>query len=97
MAVTKENIATKKNAKNKLTQNNINTTNSKGSRSPSGHPKMMVYPTARGTKNITGDSLLIKCLEYIPPQTTSQAKYIDYNLQKKKVKQVILIITKMIS
>jgi len=86
MAVTKENIATKKNAKNKLTQNNINTTNSKGSRSPSGHPKMMVYPTARGTKNITGDSLLIKCLEYIPPQTTSQAKYrLQFAKEKGKI------------
>tara|TARA_Y100000766_G_C18887571_1_gene596669 strand:- start:788 stop:1939 length:1152 start_codon:yes stop_codon:yes gene_type:complete len=86
MAVTKENIATKKNAKNKLTQNNINTNNSKGSRSPSGHPKMMVYPTARGTKNITGDSLLIKCLEYIPPQTTSQAKYrLQFAKEKGKI------------
>jgi len=32
---------------------------------------VMVYPVARGPRSITGDTLLIKCLEYVPPQTTS--------------------------
>jgi len=75
MAVTNENKTSKKTANNKLTQNK---NNPKGGGEDFGHlshPKMMVYPSARGTRSITGDTLLIKCLEYIPPQTTSQYKY----------------------
>ena len=36
----------------------------------SGAPQKMFYPIARGSNNVTGDTLLIKCLEYIPPKTS---------------------------
>ena len=29
----------------------------------------MGYPIARGPRDITGDTLLIKCIEYVPPKT----------------------------
>jgi len=70
----KETSGKKQNANNKLNQNVSTGGGSKKARHFS-HPKMMVYPTARGPKDITGDSLLIKCFEYIPPQTTSAYKY----------------------
>ena len=64
-----ESSETKKNANNKLNQ-----TSGDSEYKPRGathHPKVMVYPVARGPRSITGDTLLIKCLEYMPPQTTS--------------------------
>ena len=70
----KETTNKKQNANNKLNQNVSTGGGSKKARHFS-HPKLMVYPTARGPKNVTGDSLLIKCFEYIPPQTTSSYKY----------------------
>ena len=39
------------------------------------HPDIMVYPAARGPNELTGDTLLIKCLEYLPPKTTSSYEY----------------------
>ena len=39
------------------------------------HPKQMVYPAARGPNELTGDTLLIKCLEYMAPKTTSSYEY----------------------
>ena len=35
----------------------------------------MGYPVARGSNELTGDTLLIKCLKYIPPTTTSSYEY----------------------
>ena len=64
-----ESSETKKNANNKLNQ-----TGNDSDYKPRGathHPKVMVYPVARGPRSITGDTLLIKCLEYVPPQTTT--------------------------
>ena len=64
-----ESSETKKTANNKLNQ-----TSGDPEYKPRGathHPKVMVYPVARGPRSITGDTLLIKCLEYMPPQTTS--------------------------
>ena len=74
MAATTNETTRKKTANNKLNQNVSTSGGSKKARHFS-HPKLMVYPTARGKGNITGDSLLIKCFEYIPPQTTSAYKY----------------------
>ena len=39
------------------------------------HPAQMVYPAARGPNELTGDTLLIKCLKYIPPKTSSSYEY----------------------
>ena len=39
------------------------------------HPKFMGYPVARGPNEITGDTLLIKCLKYIAPKTSSSYEY----------------------
>ena len=64
-----ESSESKKTANNKLNQ-----TSGDSEYKPRGathHPKVMVYPVARGPRSITGDTLLIKCLEYMPPQTTS--------------------------
>ena len=64
-----ESSESKKTANNKLNQ-----TGGDSEYKPRGathHPKVMVYPVARGPRSITGDTLLIKCLEYMPPQTTS--------------------------
>ena len=75
MAVTANDVTNKKQtANNKLNQNSSSGGNTKKDRHFS-HPKLMVYPSARGKGNITGDTLLIKCFEYIPPQTTSSLKY----------------------
>ena len=76
MAVTANDVTAnkKQNANNKLNQNSSSGGNTKKDRHFS-HPKMMVYPAARGKGSITGDTLLIKCFEYIPPQTTSSLKY----------------------
>ena len=55
-----EHSETKKNANNKLNQ-----TSGDSEYKPRGakhHPKVMVYPVARGPRSITGDTLLIKCL-----------------------------------
>ena len=64
-----EHSSTKKTANNKLNQTS-NDTEYKP-RGATHHPKVMVYPVARGPRSITGDTLLIKCLEYVPPQTTT--------------------------
>ena len=74
----KESLANSKKNDNKQTdtKNDKNTSSSKKEkREPTAHPKQMVYPVARGPNEITGDTLLIKCLEYIPPQTTSSYEY----------------------
>ena len=49
------------------------------------HPKQMVYPAARGPNELTGDTLLIKCLEYLPPKTTSSYEYTLQYATKKGV------------
>lgn len=64
-----ENSETKKNANNKLNQTGGESKYKP--REATHHPKVMVYPVARGPRSITGDTLLIKCLEYVPPQTTT--------------------------
>lgn len=64
-----EHSETKKNANNKLNQNGGDSKYKP--REATHHPKVMVYPVARGPRSITGDTLLIKCLEYVPPQTTT--------------------------
>tara|TARA_B100000945_G_C20379345_1_gene596357 strand:+ start:199 stop:1431 length:1233 start_codon:yes stop_codon:yes gene_type:complete len=68
-----ESSTTKKNANTK-NNNKLNQTGNDSDYKPRGathHPKVMVYPVARGPRSITGDTLLIKCLEYVPPQTTT--------------------------
>ena len=65
-----EHSETKKTANNKLNQTGGDSKYKP--RESKSHPKVMVYPVARGPRSVTGDTLLIKCLEYIPPQTTSQ-------------------------
>ena len=53
---------------------NSNTDNSPGNNKRTArqrvfpHPKVMGYPLSRGQKERTGDSLLIKCFEYVPSQ-----------------------------
>ena len=64
-----ENSTSKKNANNKLNQTGGESKYKP--REATHHPKVMVYPVARGPRSITGDTLLIKCLEYVPPQTTT--------------------------
>ena len=64
-----EHSETKKNANNKLNQTGGDSKYKP--REAVHHPKVMVYPVARGPRSITGDTLLIKCLEYVPPQTTT--------------------------
>ena len=64
-----EHSETKKNANNKLNQTGGESKYKP--REATHHPKVMVYPVARGPRSITGDTLLIKCLEYVPPQTTT--------------------------
>ena len=74
----KESLENSKKNDNKQTdtKNDKNTSSSKKEkREPTAHPKQMVYPVARGPNEITGDTLLIKCLEYIAPQTTSSYEY----------------------
>ena len=74
----KESLENKKKNDNKQidTKDDKNTSSStKEKREPTAHPKQMVYPVARGPNEITGDTLLIKCLEYMPPQTTSEYEY----------------------
>ena len=69
----KEQIETKKgNANNKL---NESKDRSKGKDRHFPHPKAMGYPVARGPGEQTGDTLLIKCLEYIQPETTTSYEY----------------------
>ena len=69
----KEQIETKKgNANNKL---NESKDRSKGKDRHFPHPKVMGYPVARGPGEQTGDTLLIKCLEYVPPETTTSYEY----------------------
>ena len=69
----KEQIETKKgNANNKL---NESKDRSRGKDRHFPHPKAMGYPMARGPGEQTGDTLLIKCLEYIPPETTTSYEY----------------------
>ena len=65
----------KNNLKDTETNNNKKNNKSKKTREPKSHPKYMVYPVARGPNEITGDTLQIRCLEYIPPDTTSSYQY----------------------
>ena len=73
----KESIVTEKknNLKDTETNNNKKNNKRKKTREPKSHPKYMVYPVARGPNEITGDTLQIRCLEYIPPDTTSSYQY----------------------
>ena len=64
-----ESTETKKTTNNTQTNNNRSNQKRNANRKNGGAPKKMFYPVARGMNNITGDSLLIKCLEYIPPKT----------------------------
>ena len=59
----------KNNLKDTETNNNKKNNKTKKTREPKSHPKYMVYPVARGPNEITGDTLQIRCLEYIPPDT----------------------------
>ena len=43
----------------------------------------MGYPVARGPGEETGDTLLIKCLEYLPPETTTSYEYTLSTAEKK--------------
>ena len=65
----------KNNLKDTETNNNKKNNKTKKTREPKSHPKYMVYPVARGPNEITGDTLQIRCLEYIPPDTTSSYQY----------------------
>ena len=74
----KESLANSKKNDNKQTdtKDDKNTSSSKKeTRKPTAHPKQMVYPVARGPNEITGDTLLIKCLKYIAPKTSSSYEY----------------------
>ena len=64
-----ENTETKKTTNNTQTNNNRSNQKRTANKKNGGAPQKMFYPVARGMNNITGDSLLIKCLEYIPPKT----------------------------
>ena len=84
MAVTANDVTAnkKQNANNKLNQNSSSGGNTKKDRHFS-HPKMMVYPAARGKGSITGDTLLIKCFEYIPPNSNYIEGYLLSLLPRK--------------
>ena len=46
-----------------------------GSRDLMGHPPVMAYPSAKGLRENTGDSLLIKCFKYVVPDTGIDMDY----------------------
>jgi len=73
----KESAVTEKKNNNKSVETNNNKKNNKNkkTREPKAHPKYMIYPVARGPNEITGDTLQIRCLEYVPPKTTSSYEY----------------------
>ena len=76
LGTNKEQIETKKsnanNKNNKLNENKKKSVDrSKGDDRHFPHPKVMGYPVARGPGEQTGDTLLIKCLEYVAPETTT--------------------------
>ena len=77
LGTNKEQIETKKsNANNKLNENKKKSVDrSRGDDRHFPHPKVMGYPVARGPGEQTGDTLLIKCLEYLPPETTTSYEY----------------------
>ena len=77
LGTNKEQIETKKgNANNKLNENKKKSVDrSKGDDRHFPHPKVMGYPVARGPGEQTGDTLLIKCLEYVAPETTTSYEY----------------------
>ena len=45
------------------------------SRDLMGHPPVMAYPSAKGLRENTGDSLLIKCFKYVVPDTGIDMDY----------------------
>ena len=71
-----ESIETKKITNNKLTGKK--TANSASGTKRGGAPSKMFYPIARGGNNITGDTLLIKCIEYKPPGTGIKGDTVVY-------------------
>ena len=81
----KESIETKKENvnKNTNTKNDKKNTGTKSKPRHMSHPDVMGYPVARGPNEMTGDSLLIKCLKYIPPETTSSYEYTLRTANKK--------------
>lgn len=83
----KESLKNQKVNDNKQPETKNDTKKSGGSSKPRHmpHPKQMVYPAARGPNELTGDTLLIKCLEYLPPKTTSSYEYTLQYANKKGV------------
>ena len=83
----KESLNNQKVNDNKQPETKNDTKKSGGSSKPRHmpHPKQMVYPAARGPNELTGDTLLIKCLEYLPPKTTSSYEYTLQYANKKGV------------
>ena len=72
LGTNKEAIETKKKTANKL---NENKNSDSGEKRHFSHPTVMGYPVARGAKEHTGDSLLIKCFKYEAPKTTTSYQY----------------------
>ena len=84
----KESLKTAKKNDNKSTETINDKNDKKEDRKPrtaKAHPKYMIYPVARGPNEITGDTLHIRCLEYIPPRTTSSYEYTLSYANKKGV------------
>ena len=80
LGTNKEAIETKKKNANNLNENKSGGNNKERHFS---HPTVMGYPVARGAKEHTGDTLLIKCFEYKPPKTTTSYEYTLSQAEKK--------------
>ena len=81
LGTNKEAIETKKKNANNLNENKSGGNNKERHFS---HPTVMGYPVARGAKEHTGDTLLIKCFEYKPPKTTTSYEYTLSQAEKKR-------------
>ena len=80
LGTNKEAIETKKKNANNLNENkNSNKTKDRHF----SHPKVMGYPVARGAREHTGDTLLIKCFKYVAPETTTSYEYTLSQAEKK--------------
>ena len=71
----KESLQTKKNNQIKQVETKDDSSSPSQPDRHMSHPKVMGYPVARGPNEATGDTLLIKCLEYVAPQTSSSYEY----------------------
>ena len=80
LGTNKEAIETKKKNANNLNENK--NSNKKTDRHFS-HPTVMGYPVARGAREHTGDTLLIKCFKYVAPETTTSYEYTLSQAEKK--------------